>query len=80
MIDIVETYHDTSLHSWYLTIYLDFANNTKINMKIKPQNIKLIIVAPIAELCAELEERFAGIESVSIVNDRITKISSNTIV
>ncbi len=44
-------------------------------MGIKAKDIKLIIVDPISELCAELEERFAQIESVSVINNRFENIS-----
>lgn len=44
-------------------------------MKIEAKDIKLIIVDPITELCSELEERFAQIKSVSVVNDRFENIS-----
>jgi hypothetical protein len=44
-------------------------------MSIEPQDLKLIIVDPLAELCAELEERFAVIQSVSMKNDRFENIA-----
>ena len=44
-------------------------------MIVKAKDIKLIIVDPIAELCTELEERFVGIDSVVIKNDRFENIA-----
>ncbi|MEM7592020.1 MAG: hypothetical protein AAF383_10980 [Cyanobacteria bacterium P01_A01_bin.83] len=44
-------------------------------MQIKAKDIKLIIVDPIAKLCSELEERFAQIKSVSVVNDHFVSQS-----
>ena len=43
-------------------------------MTLEAREIQLIIVDLIAELCAELAQRFAGIDSVAIENDRFENI------
>ena len=43
-------------------------------MSIPAQEIQLIIVDPIAELCAELAERFANIKAVTVICDRFENL------